>query len=492
VFDRFAARGLEVVYVGALETPESCAKWGEEFELPFPVVADEDGELFRQLTNGWVPCNILVAPDGTVLFAEDNFDEEGYATAIATIYETEREPVDTAAAGTPAPRVGALGAARVVVLGGGVGGLVAAHRLRERLPKQHEVVLIDRSPDHLFQSSLLWLMIGDRNEEQICRPLWGLGRRGIGFRQAEVEEIDVARKIVRTTSDAFEYDYLVISLGARLAPETVPGFEEMALDLYDVEGCQRIHAALESFASGSIGVLIPSMPFKCPAAPYEAALLVEAHLRRRGVRERSEIHLFTPEHQPMPQAGSDMGAAIAEILRARGIQYHPLFTFQELRPRTNEICSSDGRSERIDLLLGVPPHQAPEVVRAAGLLGPSGWIHVDPETLATAHEGVFAIGDITTIKLRDGKNLPKAGVFAHNQAEVVAERIASEINGGTARSTFDGKGSCWLEVGEGKAGFARGRFFADPSPKVRMYHPSRMWHWGKVAFEKWWLRKWFR
>jgi len=233
------------------------------------------------------------------------------------------------------------------------------------------------------------------------------------------------------------------------------------------------------------------MPFKCPAAPYEAALLVEAYCRKKGVRDGTEIHLFTPEHQPMPQAGAAMGDAITEIMRARGVHYHPLFTFEELRPEAGEIRASDGRSERVDLLLGVPPHEAPEVVRSAGLLGPSGWIHVDPGTLRTPHDGVFAIGDITSIKLRDGKTLPMAGVFAHNQAEVVADQIASEIRGRPPRLSFDGRGSCWLETGDGRAGFARGRFFAEPSPAVRMYRPGRMWHWSKVAFEKWWLRRWF-
>lgn len=191
-------------------------------------------------------------------------------------------------------------------------------------------------------------------------------------------------------------------------------------------GCERIRAALETFP-GTIAVLVAALPFKCPAAPYEAAFLVEAFCRTRHMRDKAEIHIFTPEHQPMPIAGAAVGEAITEMLRARGIHYHPLYTFQELRPDTAEIVSSDGRSKRVDLLLGVPPHQAPEVVRSAGLLGVSGWIHVDATTLRTEHDGVFAIGDVTSIRLPGGKILPKAGVFAHHQAEVVADEIASEI-----------------------------------------------------------------
>jgi sulfide:quinone oxidoreductase len=478
--------------VGALETPEACRKWKDEFDLDIPVVPDADGTLFRRITNGWVPCNILVGPDGKVLFSENEFDEAAYSMAIDRLY---REPAEAKPApghaGTSMVRTGLSGATNIVILGGGTGGIVAAHRLRQRLPREHRIVVIDRSSEHMFSSSLLWVMVGNRLEDQISRPLGRLTDKGIEFHQGDIEEIDLDGRLVRTGSTRFNFDYLVVSLGAELAPETVEGFDEMAHDLYDLEGCGRIRSALESFTGGTVGVFIPSMPFKCPAAPYEAALLIEAYCRKKGVRDKTDIHLFTPEHQPMPMAGEGMGTAMAEILGARGIGYHPLYTFEKLRPETREIVSSDGTSTRVDLLLGVPPHRAPEVIRSSGLLGVSGWIHVDPHTLRTEHDGVYAIGDITGIKLPDGKMLPKAGVFAHYQADVVADQIASEIRGSRSNASFDGKGFCWLETGDGRAGFASGRFYDEPEPQVTMYRPRRLWHWSKVAFEWWWLRRWF-
>lgn len=476
--------------MGAFETAKSCHAWQEEFVLACPVVPDADGTLFRQLTNGWVPCNILVGRDGTVLFSENEFDEAGYTKAIARLYE---EPVRAPPEPTSSaiPRRGPSKAASVVILGAGAGGIVAAHHLRRKLPREHRVVVIDRSSEHLFASSLLWLMVGQRQIDQIRRPLGRLADQGIEFHQDEITEIDLDRRLVRTRSTTFNFDYLIISLGAQLAPDTVAGFDEMAYDLYGLEGCGRIRTALDAFTGGTIGVFVPSMPFKCPAAPYEAAFLVEAFCRKRGVRNNTAIHLFTPEHQPMPIAGPVVGEAIADVLHARGIHYHPLYTFKELRPDTRQIVASDGASERVDLLIGVPPHQAPEVVRSSGLLGVSGWIHVDPQTLRTEHDGVFAIGDITSIRLADGKMLPKAGVFAHAEAGVVANQIASEIRGRQSQASFDGKGYCWIELGDGKAGFASGRFYAEPAPQVRMFRPRRLWHWGKVGFEQWWLHHWF-
>ena len=466
-----------------METEESCRAWREEFQLDFPVVPDVDGDLFRAFTNGWVPWSVLIGPHGKVVFSENEFDEDGFSAAIRQLY---RQP--TTAKPTAHRRAGSAG--RTLILGGGTGGLVAARELRRRLPAGHRVVLVDRSPNHVYQPSMLWQMVGLRREEQFRRPLKRLQRKGIEFRNAEVEELDVENRVVRTSSGDLDFDSLVVSLGARLAPETVPGFEQVAHNLYTPDGCARIHAALEDLREGTIGVLITAMPYKCPAAPYEAAFLAESFIRRKGIRRNVEIHLFTPEHTPMPVAPSAVGDSIADMLAARGIHYHPLFTFKELRPETREVVASDGRSAKVDVLIGVPPHQAPDVVRASPLLGVSGFVHADPRTLQTDHDGVYAIGDVATVRMPSDKALPKAGVFAHAEAKVVAEQIADTVEGRASHAAFDGKGYCFVELGDGRAGWAGGDFYAEPEPRLTMRRPGRILHWGKVAFEQWWLHHW--
>jgi sulfide:quinone oxidoreductase len=104
---------------------------------------------------------------------------------------------------------------------------------------------------------------------------------------------------------------------------------------------------------------------------------------------------------------------------------------------------------------------------------------------------VYAIGDVTSIPLPSGKSLPKAGVFAHAQAEVVAANIAGEWSGREPERVFDGKGGCFIETGRGRAGYGSGDFFAEPVPSMRLHRPARWWHWGKVLFEQRWLHKWF-
>jgi Pyridine nucleotide-disulphide oxidoreductase len=270
-----------------METADSSRAWKEEYELEFPVIPDPEGALFRAFTNGWVPWSVLIGPEGKVVFSENEFDEAGFSAAIGQLYEQSAPEKPTA-------RRAVASGGCTVVLGGGTGGLVAARELRRRLPAGQRVVLVDRSGDHTYQPSLLWQMVGKRRPEQFRRPLHRLERKGIEFRQAEVLELDLDNRLVRTSAGDLAYDSLVVSLGAQLASETVPGFDEIAYNLYTPGGCERIHAALEELVEGAIGVLITALPFKCPAAPYEAAFLAEAFVRRKGIRRNVELHLFTP------------------------------------------------------------------------------------------------------------------------------------------------------------------------------------------------------
>ena len=234
-------------------------------------------------------------------------------------------------------------------------------------------------------------------------------------------------------------------------------------------------------------VAVSALPYKCPAAPYEAALLLDSELRRRGVREASQIDVFTPEPQPMPVAGPVMGAAVISLLEAKGIRLHPMSPIVRFEPTSNELVFGNGTRVGFDLLAAVPPHAAPAVVRSSSLANQAGWIPVDRHTLQTAEERVYAIGDITSITLANGKPLPKAGVFAHAQALVVAREVAATFAGRSAPSGFDGVGFCWVEAGAGRAAFAVGDFYAEPNPALELRQPGRAWHAGKVLFERSWV-----
>ena len=378
--------------------------------------------------------------------------------------------------------------ATVLVLGGGIGGAAAANALRERLGERHRIVVVDRDAEQVFAPSLLWLMVGQRRPAAISRPLVQLLRPGIEVVRSHVREIDPVTRRVATDAGELTGDAIVVALGAELAPDAIPGYADAAHDFFTLEGAERFASALAGFAGGRVVVTVSGLPFKCPAAPYEAAFLIDADLRRRGLRDRSTIELHTPEPAPMPVAGPVLGRAVVDLLAERGIGYFPGHPVEGYDGAARQVRFTDGSAVGYDLLAAVPPHRPPAAVSGSGLAGPTGWIPVERGTLETSAPDVFAIGDVTTIALANGKLLPKAGVFAHAEALAVAAQIASRIEGGPA-TRFDGHGYCWVELGGGVAGFAAGDFYADPEPAVVLRRPGRTWHAGKVLFERYWLSR---
>ena len=375
----------------------------------------------------------------------------------------------------------------VLILGGGVGGVATARALRKRLPRTHRVALVDREREHLFAPSLLWLMTGQRTADAIRRPLARLAGKGIEVRLGEIERIDPERRAVTVAGQSVTADYLVIALGAELHPHAIPGLADGGHSFYTLPGAQTLWERLQQFRAGRIVILTAAPAYKCPAAPYEAALLIEAFCRRRGIRRDVQIDVYAAEPAPMGVAGPEVSSAVQQSLATKGIPYHPEYQVTAADASERRLIFSNGAHADFDLLAYVPPHRPPGVIRESGMVADTGWISVDRHTLHTTWPGVYAIGDVVAIPLALGKPLPKAGVFAHAEGEVVARNIARAITGTGQPVRFDGHGACFIETGDGKAGFGAGDFYAEPKPIVKLRTPSWRWHLAKVWVEKSWL-----
>ncbi len=378
---------------------------------------------------------------------------------------------------------------RILVLGGGVGGLVASNLLRKSLAAKVVVTLIERKKTFRFPPSYPWLMLGARKPEQTEKSLAPLREKGIEVVNDEVLSIDVQARDVKTAGDEFPFDYLVVALGAEYAPDSIPGFREYAYHIYDLENAIRFREAIEGFSGGTVAVGVSRTPFKCPAAPYETSLLLEEYFRKKGVN--SKVRFFTPEGLPLPSAGPVIGNGTAELLKSRGIDARFKVRLTEVRP--DEAVFDDGSTIPYDLLFAVPPHRCPQPVVDAGLTDQTGWVPVDPASMQTSHDGVYAVGDVASVPTPSGyvPFLPKAGVFAHRQAEVVSHNIAVEIKGKGTKRTYDGSGECFLMTGSNLAGFVKGIWFTKPHPEIRFYAPSRARYAERVLFEKYWMHHWF-
>jgi sulfide:quinone oxidoreductase len=359
----------------------------------------------------------------------------------------------------------------VLVLGAGIGGLSAATELTKLLGSKHTVTMIDRRSKFYECVYNLGMVSGEINDHATIEgDIGAVASNGIEFVQAEIKGIDAGAKIVQTTEGDFGADFIIVAMGAEMSPGIIPGLSDAGYNVYERTDAAKLGHDLEQFDGGRIAILISRTPFKCPAAPYEIAFLIEWRLRRSGVRDKSTVDVYTPEWQPMLAAGDAVGDSLVGMMNERGIGYHT----------EHMILKVDGESKKMmfeiddagyDVLAYVPPHVAPLTVRHAGLTDSTGWVPVNAETLETKQPGVYAIGDITSIRLHNGLFLPMAGVFAMQEGVVVAENIASKLGIG-AEERFTGEGYCFIEVGDGKAAMGSGNFYARPGPAVSFEQPS--------------------
>jgi sulfide:quinone oxidoreductase len=375
---------------------------------------------------------------------------------------------------------------RVLILGGGFGGIATARRLKQRLGDEVDIVLVDRRETFMVGFRKSWALVGESTLEAGQKPIDSLSGIGVKVLHDPVRVIEPEARAAYIGDMRIDADALVVALGADLAPESIPRFQEHALNVYDPQSIPQAAQALDEFKGGRLLIGIFGAPYKCPPAPYEMALLINDKLKARGVK--ATIGVFTPQPMSLPILGSAGCDLIESRLADNGIDFYPNHKASSIE--AGEVVFPNKRMP-FDLLLGIPPHRPPAAVRESGLVGQSGWVEVDKQTLETSFPDVYAIGDVTQIMLANGKPLPKAGLFAEQMGETVAERLASKFSGQEPTATFKAEGGCYLEVGGGKAMLVRGSFLAEPEPEVSLTEASAELLDEKRSFELQRLMEWF-
>jgi len=378
---------------------------------------------------------------------------------------------------------------RTLILGGGFGGIGAAVELRSLLGDDHEVVLVDRKPEFVMGLRKLWELVGIGTVAEGSRARSLLARHGITFVEADISAIDPAARAADTSEGRLDGDQLVVALGAVGRPDLVPGLADHGHDVWSFAGVPEAAEALREFDGGRIVVLIAGAPYPCPPAPYECVLHLDEHLRERDLRGRSELAVVTLQPLLLPNAGREGSDWMGERLEERGIAHRTAAKTERVEEK--RVVLADGDEEPFDLLIAIPPHRPPDVVASSGMVAEHGWIAVDRGTLATEHDGVYAVGDSILIPLPNGMPLPKAGVMAERQGLRVARSIAARLLGEDDPSLFNGTGFCPVELGANEAAFVEGDWYAEPEPVIRIKGPSAGLAAEKRAFERDHLERWF-
>ncbi len=370
-----------------------------------------------------------------------------------------------------------------MVLGAGFGGLELTSRLAAEFGSDLELTLIDRADGFIFGFSKLDVMFGRVTADAVTHAYAQIVKPGVRFVQADITAIDPVARHVSTTAGEFDADILVVALGADLHPEATPGLVEAGHEFYTVAGAFALREVLANFAGGRVVVAVTATPFKCPPAPSETALLMHDLLADRGLLDVSSVTLCMPMPVPIPPSPQASEALLAEFAR-RGIEFLGPRLVRGLDGDRKVALVTDGDEIPYDLFLGVPVHRAPQVAVDAGLTV-DGWIAVNPLTLETQFDGVYAVGDVTSV------GTPKAGVFSEGQAVIAARRIAARLRGESSAAEYDGHGLCYLEFGHNAVAQVDVTFRAGQAPFGSMIGPSPELAADKVEFGASRVDRWF-
>ena len=386
---------------------------------------------------------------------------------------------------------------KIVILGGGSGGVVVASRLSKVLKdeiksRKVELILIDKNSNHEFRPSYLWVATGMRKPEEVARPLELLRQKGVEFINSEVREIDPENCKVKTENGEFEWDYLVVSLGTVLRPEKVKGIEK-TYHAWELPEAKKLHKRLSEFRGGKI-VIGPVEPiYRCSPAPFELAFMIRYISEQRNISEKTEITVIHPWEEPMQPFGPFMVKAFYMFLSEFNVKFVAKFETEEITD--GKIRAKDGREIEYDLAIIIPPHEpSPPVFRNPKLRNEEkfNYMLVDRRTLRHPnYKNIFGIGDIISPTLGIGM----AGVFAHFQGDYVATQIADEIKGTFMGLTYNKTGLCVMDVGYLGAGvFCDFTDVIDGKaeyPKCWMLGGMKAFRGLKVAFERMWFGQFF-
>jgi len=353
---------------------------------------------------------------------------------------------------------------RVLVLGAGFGGLELSTVLSDALGDEIEVTLIDRGDSFVFGYSKLDVMFGRETPAAVRLPYSAVAKPGVRLLRETITAIDPETKTVTTDAGEHEGDFLVIALGAEYDLDATPGLADGGNEFYSVAGAERLAELIPRFSEGHAVVGVCGAPYKCPPAPSECALLLHDELAQRGVREKCEITFAQAMGRPVPPS-PETSTALEEAFSERGIGLSLGKPVRAVDGDRGVATLADGSELPFDLFLGVPRHRAPEVVVASGMTE-EGYIPVDFATLATRYDGVYAVGDVATA------GVPKAGVFAEGAARVVAQSIVSQVRGGDPPERHLGRGTCYIEFGEGRIGSVDIDFLSGPEKTGTFNAPS--------------------
>lgn len=375
----------------------------------------------------------------------------------------------------------------VVIIGAGTTGIMLSNRL---IKSGHDVTLIDPATEHYYQPGFLFVPFGRYKMSQLHRPLAKLIRKKVKHLQDKAVSMQPAeKKVTLESGTVLDYDVLVIATGTRVDPSMTEGLLDVdwrkeVFDYYTPDGAEALQTALAGFQGGDLVVQIMEMPIKCPVAPLEFTFLADDYFKKKKMRDKVNLKFVTPLSGAFtkPVASTKLGYMLTD----RHVEVVTDFLVEKVDAAANTINCYDGRQVHYDLLVTIPMNVGAEFLKGSDLVNEVGFVEVNHGSLQSVkYPHIFAIGDAADLPTS------KAGSVGHFEAHTLQRNIDDYLAGRPVEETFDGHSNCFIEAGGGKAMLIdfnydtqplEGTFpFAGIGP-MQLLRPSRINHWGKLAF----------
>lgn len=372
--------------------------------------------------------------------------------------------------------------AKVIVVGGGFGGVVAAESLAKKLGSDHEITLVSRSHRFLFYPSLVRLAFGHYQVEDISFDLReAMLDQRIRFVEGEVARINPhQRHITFAHGDLvgeMPYDFLVLALGRRLATERVTGFFEHAHHLLGVDAAKKFGDAVPSFHQGH--AVIGHCPgARLPIPVFETAFALSRLLQKRGERDRCAITIVGNETPDEMFGGAPVSEALREVLNSHRVEFVSNFAITQVTPTS--VIANDGRAFDCNLRMLVPPFRGPGALLGTEITDDEGYVRVDTTMRVSNTERTYAVGDCVNFQG------PKLGHMAVRQGEVAAENLVAEIQGRALSALYDHEMMLVIDAAGQDSIFMRKDLWTDDPTNIKQ---GKFWAWAKRMEKRYWKAK---
>lgn len=388
---------------------------------------------------------------------------------------------------------------KIVIVGGSFGGINAAYALRRRLGNRVEITLISKDAEFTFLPSLPWVILGWRDAARLQVPLDNtLTRRGIRFVHGEVRELYPDRGEVRTDSETFPYDILLIASGAELDWAAVPGLGPAAghtQSTFTVEEAVRAREALARVIAGDSGRIVigATAGASCIGPAYEIVMMIDTVLKKAKKRHRFTLSFITPEPFLGHFGVGGIGMSprmIQDEFADRDIE--PIIDAKIVETRSDRLVLDDGSERSFDFSLVIPAFLGAGFVRGVeGLANPRGFVSVTPQLTSPKFQNIYSVGVAVAIpppgQTRVPVAVPKTGHMTELMAQAAAHNIEAELRGGTKMDGLSLPVTCIADAGD-----TAFYLYADPflPPRNKVIHKKGKWaRYLKLVFEKYYLAR---